>query len=357
MGFVLGGRPVSLSAQGLAAAYPVRTSRVVVLLHGVASTENVWRFPEGGDYGSRLAQDAGFTPFYLRYNSGLPIADNGARFAQLLQALLDNYGERIEEVVLLGYSMEACCSAQCLPLRDGAAAGLAAARAPHRLRRHAARRGARRAAGPRGGQVAGCDRRPLHAADRRAGQLAQRGRQRPGNADLRHEDRAQQGERLSLRDARHPVPLLPSIQHYLIAGQLLATPVLDTWFGDSLVPVHSATAKHMRAEHALLLPDAHVKVLPGLSHVALAHSEATYAQIRSVVRGQDMNEIKRWRGLKRLLQDAVVHGATAIEQVHLKTAERPFEILKRIPPLEASVSMYARSTTRWCPRPMAACVR
>ena len=51
-----------------------------------------------------------------------------------------------------------------------------------------------------------------------------------------------------------------------------------------------------------------------------------------------MNEIKRWRGLKRLLQDAVVHGATAIEQVHLKTAERPFEVLKRIPPLEASVS-------------------
>ena len=259
----------------------MRTSRVVVLLHGVASTENVWRFPEGGDYGSRLAQDAGFTPFYLRYNSGLPIADNGARFAQLLQALLDNYGERIEEVVLLGYSMgglvvrSACHFATeqqqaWLPrVHRIVYVGTPHAGAPaERLGRVVAK-------------LLGAIDDPYTQLIAELGNLRSAGVKDLGNADLRHEDRAQQGERLSLRDARHPVPLLPSIQHYLIAGQLLATPVLDTWFGDSLVPVHNATAKHMRAEHALLLPDAHVKVLPGLSHVALAHSEATYAQIKA----------------------------------------------------------------------------
>jgi hypothetical protein len=43
--------------------------------------------------------------------------------------------------------------------------------------------------------------------------------------------------------------------------------------------------------------------------------------------------IKRWQGLRALVGDAVEHGATAIERVHLETARRPFAFMEHIPPL------------------------
>lgn len=50
-----------------------------------------------------------------------------------------------------------------------------------------------------------------------------------------------------------------------------------------------------------------------------------------------MTDIKRLKGLKALLQDAVEHGASAVERVHLKTAERPFVVLEKVPPIEKPV--------------------
>lgn len=47
--------------------------------------------------------------------------------------------------------------------------------------------------------------------------------------------------------------------------------------------------------------------------------------------------MKKWRGLKALVQDAVDKGATAIEQVHKRTAAKPFELLRKVPPLALPV--------------------
>ena len=44
-----------------------------------------------------------------------------------------------------------------------------------------------------------------------------------------------------------------------------------------------------------------------------------------------MTDTKRWRGLRALIGDAVEHGASAIERVHLETARRPFAVLEQIP--------------------------
>jgi hypothetical protein len=46
-----------------------------------------------------------------------------------------------------------------------------------------------------------------------------------------------------------------------------------------------------------------------------------------------MPNMNRLRGLRALLEDAVEHGASAVERVHLATAARPFDILGHIPPL------------------------
>jgi hypothetical protein len=47
----------------------------------------------------------------------------------------------------------------------------------------------------------------------------------------------------------------------------------------------------------------------------------------------------RIRGLVALVRDAVEHGSTAIEQVHLATARRPFAVLECIPLLAEPVQV------------------
>jgi len=80
---------------------------VVVLVHGMMSTEAIWSYPASpaDDYGALMAHDFGFTPLYVRYNSGASIVDNGAQLARLLQSMVEGYPVPIEELVLLGYSM------------------------------------------------------------------------------------------------------------------------------------------------------------------------------------------------------------------------------------------------------------
>jgi hypothetical protein len=43
------------------------------------------------------------------------------------------------------------------------------------------------------------------------------------------------------------------------------------------------------------------------------------------------NSTKRWRGLNNLIRDAVIHGSSAVEKIHLETARVPFMILEAIP--------------------------
>jgi hypothetical protein len=43
--------------------------------------------------------------------------------------------------------------------------------------------------------------------------------------------------------------------------------------------------------------------------------------------------VKRWRGLKSLVADAVEHGSRAVEKVHKEIADKPFTILEAIPPI------------------------
>lgn len=46
----------------------------------------------------------------------------------------------------------------------------------------------------------------------------------------------------------------------------------------------------------------------------------------------ETKDLKRLRGAAALLSDAVEHGTSAVERVHLATAARPFVILESIPP-------------------------
>jgi PGAP1-like protein len=120
------GVDVPATAAGLAAAYPAATPRIAVFVPGLAETEQYWALSsrrhygtEHSTHGSRLRHDLGYTPVYLRYNSGLHVSENGALLARLLDELVAGWPVRVDEIVLVGHSMgglvvrSACHHADC----------------------------------------------------------------------------------------------------------------------------------------------------------------------------------------------------------------------------------------------------
>jgi pimeloyl-ACP methyl ester carboxylesterase len=90
----------------LVAAFPVRTGRIVVFLHGLMETELSWgRGPEPRSYGERLQDELGWTPVYIRYNSGRRISRNGRSLADQLALLVDAWPAEVERIALVGHSM------------------------------------------------------------------------------------------------------------------------------------------------------------------------------------------------------------------------------------------------------------
>ncbi|MEY4577634.1 MAG: hypothetical protein RL701_2337 [Pseudomonadota bacterium] len=269
-----------------AAAYPNAKPRVVVLLHGLMCTEDNFRMADGSDYGSLLERDLGFSAVYIRYNTGLPIAENGAQLDALLQRLLAVFPVPIEELLLVGYSMGG--------LLVRSASHVAAARATDTQDVHAWLKLVQR--------VIYVGTPHLGAPAERMGKLVSEvlelipntytqlvaelantrsaGLKDLGHADLRREDRELVRNPWALQHASHPVPLLPNIAHYLIAGSMFTDPRLALLFGDTVVPLVSATFGKQEAD--ALIPPERVKVIPKLSHVALAHHPDVYAALRAI---------------------------------------------------------------------------
>ncbi|MGH7434050.1 MAG: esterase/lipase family protein, partial [Polyangiaceae bacterium] len=100
-----GDRPLQLERSAMKQALREARPRVVVLVHGLMCTESIWRMPDGNDYGTRLAADLGYLPLYVRYNTGLPIAESGAHLDRVLGRLAASYPRPIEELLVVGHSM------------------------------------------------------------------------------------------------------------------------------------------------------------------------------------------------------------------------------------------------------------
>ncbi|MCW2845924.1 MAG: hypothetical protein JWN22_3840 [Nocardioides sp.] len=101
------GRNVPLDEEGLAAAFPEATGRLVVFLHGLCENESYWdKFREavGTTYGEALA-GRGWTPVFLRANTGLGLRENGIALAALMQRLVDAWPCEVSRVALVGHSM------------------------------------------------------------------------------------------------------------------------------------------------------------------------------------------------------------------------------------------------------------
>jgi pimeloyl-ACP methyl ester carboxylesterase len=265
MSIRVGGRAVSPDA------VPAPCPRVAVFLHGLMETEFSWgREP----YGDRLD---GWTPVYVRYNSGRHISSNGASLDELLEELAAAWPVAIQRIALVGHSM----------------GGLVARSAAHRaaLRRapwvrhvtHLVSLGTPHTGAPLEQSV-----HLLSAALAAVPETAPFGqflrRRSSGIRDLRQGSLVDADwadcDRDALRArACEEVPLLEGATHCFVSATLTREPghPVGRLLGDCLVLVPSASGR--RRTRRLGFRDEHGLHIGGASHFALLRHPQVYEQL------------------------------------------------------------------------------
>jgi len=234
------GRALDLAALRASGA---ATGKVLLLVHGLCMNDLQWQCA-GHDHGAHLARALGYTPIYVRYNTGLHTSENGRALAGHIEALLAAWPVPVQEFSVLVHSMGG------LVVR---AACQAAAEAGHgwpaQLRRmvflgtphHGA---PLERAGHWVDVLLGST--PYSRPFARLAQLRS-----AGITDLRYGhvlDTDWQGRDRFRRspDTRTPVPLPAGVECFAVAATLAArrSPVAERLVGDGLVPLHSALGVH-----------------------------------------------------------------------------------------------------------------
>jgi pimeloyl-ACP methyl ester carboxylesterase len=284
------GRRLPTTKEGFAAAFPEPTPKVCVFIHGLAATEWLWSLSSEAHYGdpdvtfgSRLLEDAGFTPIYLRYNSGLHISENGKRLASLLDEVVDAYPIPVDEIALVGHSM----------------GGLVARSAAHYASTHGNRWVERlRHVACIGSPHLGA---PLEKAVNVLTSVLRRvdaaGAQVPaelldarsvGVKDLRYgytvdEEWAGKDPDAVFADARKNVPFVDGVGYYFVAATIFRDPAhpLGQLLGDLLVRLPSAAGQ--APEPARRIPFNGGGTVHGMNHVDIASHPAVYDVLRDLL--------------------------------------------------------------------------
>ncbi len=110
MAIHVGGAALSLDRDSLRRAFPEAGRRLCVFVHGLACDEHCWETGKRAahsetHFGRQLQADFDYTPLYVRYNTGLPIAENAAQLAVLLEELLAAWPHPADELAIVGHSM------------------------------------------------------------------------------------------------------------------------------------------------------------------------------------------------------------------------------------------------------------
>ena len=270
------GAALDLAPDALRTALPDATTKLVVLVHG--SCMNDAQFTRAGhDHGAALARDLGYTPVYLRYNSGLHISTNGHAFAAMLEQLVAAWPVAVDELVLLGHSMGGLVARSACHVAvehehtwQNRLRALITLGTPH----HGAPL-------ERGGHWFErlLDVSPYSAP------LAALGRIRSaGVTDLRFgnmlDEHWQGRDRFAhSSDPRSSCRLPDGVRCYAIAGTL-STEAGPRLRGDGMVPVESALGVHARPELCLTFPETQRWIAYGTGHIDLLGAPAVYARIR-----------------------------------------------------------------------------
>jgi hypothetical protein len=280
------GRDVALSPAALAATFPRATPKMAVFVHGLGETEHSWR--PGRDsvdqvsYGDALREALGYTPVYLRYNSGRHISDNGRELAGLLGDLTAAWPASVEELLLVGHSMGG------LTIRSACHHGRAASEAWVGAVRHVFYLGSPHLGAPlaRGARVLSW---ALAKAPETRGFAPMVNGPSAGIKDLRfgyilEEDWSDCHGETCLRDHRHDAPLLEGAHHYAISVTVTTDPShpVGRLVGDLLVQPASAHGRRRRHQHVAFPVDGG-RQLGGMHHLDLLRHRDVWAEMQSLL--------------------------------------------------------------------------
>jgi pimeloyl-ACP methyl ester carboxylesterase len=283
------GAPVEIDRAALAAACPAASGKVVVLVHGLCMNDRQWS-RAGHDHGAALARDLGYTPVYLRYNTGRHVSTNGRELADLMEALLREWPRPVERLAIVAHSMGGLVARSAC--HYGALAGhawvgrlddLAFLGTPHLG-----------APLERAGAMADL----LMEVSPYSAPFARLGRARSaGINDLSHGMLRDEDWKPGSRRRASSVPLPQGVRCCAVAasGQERRGKPGARVRGDGLVPVASALGLHAEADRTLPLPASHRRVAYGTGHFDLLASAEVYEHLRAWLGAPSRRGIKAAR--------------------------------------------------------------
>ena len=278
-------RDVDLAPGGLRRAFPDATPRLAVFIHGLCETDDAWRL--GGarhvPYGVRLQAELGYTPLYVRYNTGRHVSANGREFARLLGAVVSGWPTEVHEIVLIGHSMgglvgrSGCHYSEgdewCSKVRHVFTLGTPHRGAPLEQATNAASAALARLPETRGFAKA-LNRRSVGIKDLRYGYLVD-------------EDWFGHDCDAYLRREAQEIPFLTRANHYFMCATVSreADALAGRLIGDLLVLQASAWSQGRRGERMRFPIDCYHH-LGGANHLDLLNHPAIYEQIRRCLTSQ-----------------------------------------------------------------------
>lgn len=344
--------------------YPL-SNKVVVFVHGLTTFESVWDYPTEGcsntsivnhyidvcfsptdsstheNFGKQLQEEFGFTPFFLRYNTGLSLEKNGRKFADQLNELFKNYPIEIDDLMLVGFNMGGGLLShtqyvaqksnqpwlkvlsKCMYLGDAGENSLVTniLQLTNGFLRNT----------------------PIRYINLLVNWLDYRSTHpKPGN------DSAKRVDAKKVRRTKYPV-FLESSRHYFVYGDL-------TKKGPSRVSPSRSTldAKQKYSDASMLPPpESQIVQLEGVSPIRLAHSDKVYGLLSRWVKTQDPAELKLYTGPQGslfehdttydstnrafiagtvdLMASAYDKTVETVETMHYSIAEEPFYALEKLP--------------------------
>lgn len=283
--------PMTLRYQGQALnpnampAMPQATGKVLLLIHGLCMNDLQWTPPApsdpsvpaadskaGADIAAALATELGYTPVYLRYNTGRHTSQNGRELAKLLELLLAHWPMPVEELTVVVHSMGG------LVIRSAVqASAQAKLRWPLQLKsivflgtpHHGA---PLERAGNWIDVLLGAT--PFSKPFAKLGQLRS-----SGITDLRYghvQDADWVGRDRFQRtpDKRQPLPLPEGVTCYTVAATTAAqrSPLAERVIGDGLVPLPSALGQHDDPAHQLAFAKGNQAIVYRTNHMEMLHS-------------------------------------------------------------------------------------
>ena len=274
-----GGRDLPPTRAALRQAYPHPTPRLAVFVHGLCETDDAWMLGAARHvpYGFRLQAELGYTPLYLRYNTGLHISENGRALAELLRQVTEAWPTDVYEVALIGHSMgglvgrSACHYSEgcdwCPKVRHVFTLGSPHLGAPLEQGAHAVSHYLGKLPETRALLAAPLNRRSVGIKDLRYGYLTD-------------ECWLDQDCDAFLKNTSREVPFLRTAHHYFVCATVSREPdaLAGRIVGDLLVL--RASAWHHQRGQRLRFPIEHYSHVGGAHHFELLNHPAIYHQIR-----------------------------------------------------------------------------